>query len=77
MQDSLKNEIRQALGNLNEREQQVILMYLGIGREYALTLNEIGQEFNLTRELVRQIKQKAIRRLRHRSRRKMLRTYLG
>ena len=77
MQDSFKNEIRQALVGLNEREQQVILMYFGIDRKYVLTLNEIGQEFNLTRERVRQIKEKAIRCLRHRSRSKMLRNYLG
>ena len=49
----------------------------GIERDYALTLNEIGEEFNLTRERVRQIKEKAIRRLRHRSRSKTLRNYLG
>ena len=49
----------------------------GIDRDYALTLNEIGEEFSLTRERVRQIKEKAIRRLRHRSRSKSLRTYLG
>ncbi len=77
MHDSLKDEIRQSLKTLKERERQVIKMYFGIERDYALTLNEIGEEFNLTRERVRQIKEKAIRRLRHRSRSKALRTYLG
>ncbi len=77
MNDSLKDEIRQSLDTLKERERQVIKMYFGIDRDYALTLNEIGEEFSLTRERVRQIKEKAIRRLRHRSRSKTLRTYLG
>ena len=77
MSDSLKDEIRHSLGTLKDRERDVIKMYFGIERDYALTLNEIGEEFNLTRERVRQIKEKAIRRLRHRSRSKTLRTYLG
>ncbi|MBC8345478.1 MAG: RNA polymerase sigma factor RpoD/SigA [Candidatus Marinimicrobia bacterium] len=77
MAESLKDEIRQSLETLKERERQVIKMYFGIDRDYALTLNEIGEEFSLTRERVRQIKEKAIRRLRHRSRSKSLRTYLG
>ena len=77
MAESLKDEIRQSLDTLKDRERQVIKMYFGIDRDYALTLNEIGEEFNLTRERVRQIKEKAIRRLRHRSRSKTLRTYLG
>jgi RNA polymerase primary sigma factor len=77
MAESLKDEIRQSLDTLKERERLVIKMYFGIDRDYALTLNEIGEEFSLTRERVRQIKEKAIRRLRHRSRSKSLRTYLG
>lgn len=77
MGESLKQEIRDALSTLKEREREVIKMYFGIDREYALTLNEIGEEFNLTRERVRQIKEKAIRRLRHKSRSKKLRAYLG
>ncbi|MCS5625584.1 MAG: RNA polymerase sigma factor RpoD/SigA [Candidatus Marinimicrobia bacterium] len=77
MAESLKDEIRQSLETLKARERQVIKMYFGIDRDYALTLNEIGEEFSLTRERVRQIKEKAIRRLRHRSRSKSLRTYLG
>ena len=77
MGESLKQEIRDALSTLKERERDVIRMYFGIDREYALTLNEIGEEFDLTRERVRQIKEKAIRRLRHKSRSKKLRAYLG
>jgi RNA polymerase primary sigma factor len=77
MNDSLKDEIRNSLETLKDREKMVIKMYFGIERDYALTLNEIGEEFNLTRERVRQIKEKAIRRLRHRSRSKTLRNYLG
>tara|TARA_Y100001980_G_C14554336_1_gene340873 strand:- start:808 stop:1857 length:1050 start_codon:yes stop_codon:yes gene_type:complete len=75
--DSLKEEVKSALSSLKERERDVIKMYFGIDYEYALTLNEIGEEFGLTRERVRQIKEKAIRRLRHRSRSRRLRTYLG
>ena len=77
MNDSLKDEIRNSLDTLKDREKMVIKMYFGIERDYALTLNEKGEEFNLTRERVRQIKEKAIRRLRHRSRSKTLRNYLG
>ena len=77
MNDSLKDEIRNSLDTLKDRERMVIKMYFGIERDYALTLNEIGEEFNLTRERVRQIKEKAIRRLRPRSRSKTLRNYLG
>ena len=77
MAESLKDEIRQSLDTLKDRERQVIKMYFGIDRDYALTLNEIGEEFGLTRERVRQIKEKAIRRLRHRSRSRKLRQYLG
>ncbi|MBC8214191.1 MAG: sigma-70 family RNA polymerase sigma factor [Candidatus Marinimicrobia bacterium] len=77
MMDSLQEEVAAALETLKDRERDVIKMYFGIEREYALTLNEIGEEFTLTRERVRQIKEKAIRRLRHRSRSKKLRAYLG
>ena len=77
MNDSLKDEIRNSLDTLKDRERMVIKMYFGIERDYALTLNEIGEEFNLTRERVRQIKEKAIRRLKHTSRSKILKTYLG
>ena len=75
--DSLKEEVSSALSTLKDRERDVIMMYFGINYEYALTLNEIGEEFGLTRERVRQIKEKAIRSLRHRSRSRRLRSYLG
>jgi RNA polymerase primary sigma factor len=75
--ESLKNEIERALSTLSEREAEVIKLYFGLNRESAMTLEEIGEKFNLTRERVRQIKEKAIRRLRHASRSKNLRAYLG
>ena len=75
--DSLQEEVAAALDTLKDREREVIRMYFGIGQSYALTLNEIGEEFGLTRERVRQIKEKAIRRLRHRFRSRKLRQYLG
>jgi RNA polymerase primary sigma factor len=77
MMESLKEEVGGALGTLSERERVVLEMYFGINRDSAMTLNEIGEEFDLTRERVRQIKEKAIQRLRHRSRSKNLRRYLG
>lgn len=77
MSDSLKREIERALSSLTEREAEVIKLYFGLNEEHSLTLEEIGEKFNLTRERVRQIKEKAIRRLRHASRSKNLRTYLG
>lgn len=77
MSESLKNEIERVLSTLAEREAEVIKLYFGLNKEHSLTLEEIGEKFNLTRERVRQIKEKAIRRLRHASRSKNLRTYLG
>ncbi len=77
MNQSLQKEIRDALDTLKPREREVIKMYFGIDREYPLTLNEIGEVFSLTRERVRQIKEKAIRRLQHKSRSKKLQVYLG
>ena len=77
MKDSLKNEIKKALSTLTPREAEVIGLYFGINREDSLTLEEIGERFALTRERVRQIKEKAIRRLRHTSRSKPLRAYLN
>ena len=77
MNESLKTEIERVLSTLNEREAEVIKLYFGLNKEHSLTLEEIGEKFNLTRERVRQIKEKAIRRLRHASRSKNLRTYLG
>lgn len=77
MNESLKTEIERALATLSEREAEVISLYFGLNKEHSLTLEEIGERFNLTRERVRQIKEKAIRRLRHASRSKNLRAYLG
>ncbi|MCK4386376.1 MAG: RNA polymerase subunit sigma, partial [candidate division Zixibacteria bacterium] len=65
-----------ALDTLSRREAEVINLYFGLNHDKALTLEEIGTRFNLTRERVRQIKEKAIRRLRHASRSKSLRAYL-
>ncbi len=77
MTESLKTEIERALSSLSEREAEVIKLYFGLNKEHSLTLEEIGEKFNLTRERVRQIKEKAIRRLRHASRSKNLKAYLG
>lgn len=77
MSDSLKTEITRALSTLSEKEAEVIKMYFGLNKDHSFTLEEIGEKFNLTRERVRQIKEKAIRRLRHASRSKNLRSYLG
>jgi RNA polymerase primary sigma factor len=77
MNESLKAEIDRALSTLTEREAEVIKLYFGLNKDHSMTLEEIGERFNLTRERVRQIKEKAIRRLRHASRSKNLKTYLG
>ncbi len=77
MRESMKEDVMGSLSKLAERERAVIEMYYGINRESALTLNEIGEEFSLTRERVRQIKAKAIQRLGHKSRSRILRKYLG
>lgn len=77
MGESLKVEIERALAKLTKREAEVIRLYFGIGREHSLTLEEIGERFDLTRERVRQIKEKALRKLRHHNRSMALRAYLG
>ena len=77
MMESMSEEVAAALETLSDRERTGLEMYFGIDRDSAMTLNEIGEEFDLTRERVRQIKEKAIQRLRHRSRAKSLRRYLG
>ncbi len=77
MHESLKVEILRALDTLTPREADVVLLYFGLGEQHPMTLEEIGETFDLTRERVRQIKEKAIRRLKHTSRSKILRTYLG
>ncbi len=77
MHESLRTEILRALDTLTPREADVVLLYFGLGDKHPMTLEEIGETFDLTRERVRQIKEKAIRRLKHTSRSKILRTYLG
>jgi RNA polymerase primary sigma factor len=77
MNESLSREIDRALSTLTERERDVVKLFFGIGVTHGLTLEEIGAKFDLTRERVRQIKEKAIRRLRHSSRSKLLKAYLG
>ncbi len=77
MRESLGREIQRSLATLSEKERDVVNMYYGIGLNHSLTLEEIGSKFNLTRERVRQIKEKAIRRLRHTSRSRLLKAYLG
>jgi len=75
--ESLKIEIQRALNTLSPRERDVLKLYYGLDQENPLTLEEIGEKFKLTRERVRQIKEKAIRRLKHASKSKQLKTYLG
>lgn len=77
MNESLQREIERSLSTLTERERDVVKLFFGIGINHGLTLEEIGAKFDLTRERVRQIKEKAIRRLRHNSRSKLLKSYLG
>jgi len=74
---SLRQEIEYSLESLSERESDVLKLYFGLGMDYSLTLEDIGEKFQLTRERVRQIKEKAIRRLRHKKRSNSLRKYLG
>jgi len=77
MNESLQREIERSLATLTPRECDVVKLFFGIGENHGLTLEEIGSKFELTRERVRQIKEKAIRRLRHASRSKLLKCYLG
>lgn len=77
MNDSLRREVQRALSTLTQRESDVVTLYYGLNGETMMTLEEIGEKFTLTRERVRQIKEKAIRRLRHTSRSKALKPYLG
>lgn len=77
MRESLAKEIQRSLSTLTEKERDVVNLYYGIGMNHGLTLEEIGAKFDLTRERVRQIKEKAIRRLKHTSRSKLLKSYLG
>jgi RNA polymerase primary sigma factor len=77
LHESLKIEILRALETLTPREADVLKLYFGLGDAHPMTLEEIGETFDLTRERVRQVKEKAIRRLKHTSRSMILRTYLG
>ncbi len=77
MYESLKKEIERAISTLTTREADVVRLYFGLSGQHPMTLEEIGEQFDLTRERVRQIKEKAIRRLKHTSRSKILKTYLG
>jgi RNA polymerase primary sigma factor len=77
MGESLKNEVANVLSSLSEREADVIKLYFGINSEHSATLEEIGDRFNLTRERVRQIKEKALRNLKHAPKTKRLKSYLG
>jgi len=75
--DSLRKEIERALNTLTLREADIIILYFGLNGKHTHTLEEIGEEFNLTRERVRQIKERAIKRLKHTTRSRILKTYLG
>ena len=77
MIESLRNEIERSLATLSIKEREVVRLFFGLGANHGLTLEEIGAKFDLTRERVRQIKEKAIRRLRHTSRSSLLKSYLG
>ncbi len=77
MRESLGMEIQRSLAMLSEKERDVLNMYYGIGMNHAYTLEEIGAKFDLTRERVRQIKEKAIRKLKHNARNRLLKAYLG
>ena len=77
LDESLKLDVERALSTLHPREAEVTRLYFGIGREHPLTLEEIGQRFNLTRERVRQIKEKALRKLRQKHRRDELQAHVG
>ncbi|MCQ2306661.1 MAG: sigma-70 family RNA polymerase sigma factor [Bacteroidales bacterium] len=75
--ESLRKEIDRAISTLTQREQDVVRLYFGLNGGHPMTLEEIGEKFDLTRERVRQVKEKAIRRLKHTSRSKILKSYLG
>jgi RNA polymerase primary sigma factor len=77
IRESLANEIQRSLATLTDKEREIINLFYGIGVPHSYSLEEIGSMFDLTRERVRQIKEKAIRRLKHSSRSKLLKTYLG
>ncbi|MBI9037179.1 MAG: RNA polymerase sigma factor RpoD/SigA [Bacteroidales bacterium] len=77
IEESLGQEIQRSLATLSEKEREIVKFYYGIGKTHGYTLDEIAYKFDLTRERVRQIKEKAIRRLKHTSRSRLLKAYLG
>jgi RNA polymerase primary sigma factor len=77
MKESLKSEVEDVLSTLTEREAEVLRLYFGLDSGQSATLEEIGDRFNLTRERVRQIKEKALRSLRHGTRSSKLKMYLA
>lgn len=77
LDESVKIDIERALSMLHPREAEITRLYFGVGREHPLTLEEIGQRFGLTRERVRQIKEKALRKLRQKHRKEELQTHIG
>jgi RNA polymerase primary sigma factor len=77
LDNSLKVEIEKALSTLTKREAEIVRLYFGLGQEHPMTLEDIGERFNLTRERIRQIKEKALKRLRHASRSSALRKFLS
>ncbi len=77
IKESLSLEIERSLSTLSDREREVLYLFFGIGMNHGFTLEEIGAKFDLTRERVRQIKERAIRRLKQSSRNRLLKTYLG
>ena len=77
LHESLRKEIERSLSMLNPREADIIKLYFGLNGNHPMTLEEIGERFDLTRERVRQIKEKGLRRLKHTSRSAQLKAYLG
>ena len=77
LDESVKIDIERALSMLEPREAEITRLYFGIGREHSLTLEEIGQRFDLTRERVRQIKEKSLRKLRQKHRKEYLKVHIG
>ena len=77
LKGSLNEEINRILETLSLREADIIKLYFGIGQSYPLTLEEIGDKFDLTRERVRQLKEKGLRKMKQKSRSKLLKSYLG
>ena len=77
IRESLAKEVQRSLATITEKEREIINLFYGIGVPHSYTLEEIASLYDLTRERVRQIKEKAIRRLKHSSRSKLLKSYLG